>query len=212
MACFSLRRLLEPDGFLRTAASPGHCGRVRRKVEVPALADAPRERVCRRVSKGHPVKKLTRQSIAASTFTLGGFAVHVLTASGAAFALLALMAAVETKWAAMFAWLGAALVVAGVGGGVEFKNNATIATNGLDTPGATIGCNLKFREDFAGVQFGQDIARLNAMGWNLHLGTTAGYLETKGSPVGGKGRAFNRAINSNNNKHLTNVFRSHVES
>jgi phosphatidylcholine synthase len=62
------------------------------------------------------VKKLTRQSIAASIFTLGGFAVHVLTASGAACALLALMAAVEMKWAAMFAWLGAALVVDAVDG------------------------------------------------------------------------------------------------
>jgi hypothetical protein len=70
-----------------------------------------------------------------------------------------------------------------VGGGVEFKNNSTIVATGLT--GSLIGCDLKFREDFAGVQFGQDIARLNAMGWNLHLGTTAGYLETKGSPVGG---------------------------
>jgi phosphatidylcholine synthase len=62
------------------------------------------------------VKKLTRQSIAASGFTLGGFAVHVLTASGAACALFALMAAVEAKWAATFAWLGAALVVDAVDG------------------------------------------------------------------------------------------------
>jgi phosphatidylcholine synthase len=37
--------------------------------------------------------------------------VHVLTASGAALALLALDAAVGRRWAAMFAWLGAALLV-----------------------------------------------------------------------------------------------------
>ena len=49
--------------------------------------------------------------MAANGFTIVGFCIHVLTASGAACALLALMAAVEAKWAAMFAWLGIALVL-----------------------------------------------------------------------------------------------------
>src|SRR3974377_401597 len=40
-----------------------------------------------------------------------GFLVPVLTASGAALALLALHAAVDGRWSAMFAWLGAALLV-----------------------------------------------------------------------------------------------------
>jgi phosphatidylcholine synthase len=62
------------------------------------------------------VKKLTRQSIAASGSKLGAFGVHVLTASGAACALAALLAAVEAKWAAMFAWLGVALLVDAVDG------------------------------------------------------------------------------------------------
>jgi phosphatidylcholine synthase len=39
------------------------------------------------------------------------FSVHVFTASGAAFALLALVAAVDRRWASMFAWLGVALIV-----------------------------------------------------------------------------------------------------
>jgi phosphatidylcholine synthase len=43
--------------------------------------------------------------------TLGRFSVHVLTAAGAACALLALMAAVAEQWAIMFAWLGLALIV-----------------------------------------------------------------------------------------------------
>jgi len=43
-------------------------------------------------------------------------AVHVLTASGAAFALLALVAATERTWTPMFLWLGAALLVDGVDG------------------------------------------------------------------------------------------------
>ncbi|HUI96749.1 MAG TPA: phosphatidylcholine synthase [Xanthobacteraceae bacterium] len=40
-----------------------------------------------------------------------GFLIHVLTASGAALALLALDAAVGRHWAAMFMWLGIALLV-----------------------------------------------------------------------------------------------------
>src|SRR3984893_1379468 len=54
--------------------------------------------------------------MAADGVTIVGFGVHVLTASGAACALLALMAAVEAEWAAMFAWLGVALVVDAVDG------------------------------------------------------------------------------------------------
>ncbi|MGE3996538.1 MAG: phosphatidylcholine/phosphatidylserine synthase [Variibacter sp.] len=42
---------------------------------------------------------------------IAGFMVHILTASGAALALLALLAATDARWSAMFAWLGLALVV-----------------------------------------------------------------------------------------------------
>jgi phosphatidylcholine synthase len=44
------------------------------------------------------------------------FSVHILTACGAACALLALMAAVRGAWPAMFLWLGVALVIDGVDG------------------------------------------------------------------------------------------------
>src|SRR5271165_2260191 len=44
------------------------------------------------------------------------FAIHVLTASGAAFALLALVAATEHKWSRMFVWLGVALFVDAIDG------------------------------------------------------------------------------------------------
>jgi phosphatidylcholine synthase len=44
------------------------------------------------------------------------FAVHVFTASGAACALLALIAAVRNDWTQMFVWLGIALFVDGVDG------------------------------------------------------------------------------------------------
>src|SRR3984885_11096865 len=48
--------------------------------------------------------------------TTAAFAVHVFTASGAACALLALIAAVRTDWTQMFVWLGVALVIDGVDG------------------------------------------------------------------------------------------------
>ncbi len=44
------------------------------------------------------------------------FAVHLLTASGTAFAFLALIAAVDRKWSLMFLWLGIALIVDGLDG------------------------------------------------------------------------------------------------
>src|SRR6266702_4571068 len=49
------------------------------------------------------------------------FAVHVFTASGAALALAALIAAVERYWALMFLCLGAALIVDGIDGTIARK-------------------------------------------------------------------------------------------
>jgi phosphatidylcholine synthase len=51
-----------------------------------------------------------------STVRASAFAVHVFTASGAALGLLALFAATEGDWPAMFAWLGLALFVDGIDG------------------------------------------------------------------------------------------------
>jgi len=47
---------------------------------------------------------------------VGAFAVHVLTASGAALALISLILATGGHWAAMFACLGLALIVDGIDG------------------------------------------------------------------------------------------------
>ena len=52
----------------------------------------------------------------ASVATLRAFAVHILTASGAALALLALILATGGQWTAMFVCLGLALVVDGIDG------------------------------------------------------------------------------------------------
>ncbi len=56
------------------------------------------------------------------------FSVHLLTGSGAALALMALVAATQGNWRLMFGWLGLALVVDGIDGPlarrVDIKTNA----------------------------------------------------------------------------------------
>jgi phosphatidylcholine synthase len=47
---------------------------------------------------------------------ISAFAVHMLTASGAALALLALIAAAQGAWVSMFLWLGVAMIVDGADG------------------------------------------------------------------------------------------------
>src|SRR5260370_311951 len=65
----------------------------------------------------------------------------------------------------------------GVGGHLS---TSTTSTTGVVNFGATvkgnITCNSRTLEDFAGVQIGTDVARLNVNGWNLHVGSTVGYL------------------------------------
>ena len=58
-----------------------------------------------------------------SATKLRAFSVHLLTASGSFLALLALTAAGEERWVAMFWWLGAALVVDGIDGPIARKLN-----------------------------------------------------------------------------------------
>jgi len=56
------------------------------------------------------------------------FSVHIFTACGAGFALLAMVAAVAQDWTMMFVWLGVALIIDGVDGSlaraVDTPNNA----------------------------------------------------------------------------------------
>jgi phosphatidylcholine synthase len=52
--------------------------------------------------------------------------VHLLTASGAVFAMLAMLAAVEANWAMMFLWLLVALVVDGIDGPLARRYNVTL--------------------------------------------------------------------------------------
>ncbi len=61
-------------------------------------------------TRGGDGERLSRAQIA------GAFSIHLLTASGAGIALLALMAAADHAWSQMFLWLGLALLVDGLDG------------------------------------------------------------------------------------------------
>jgi opacity protein-like surface antigen len=86
---------------------------------------------------------------------------------------------------------GGGVWVRGVGGGIDVKSstNTAVSANTNLPPGGTataaIACAQQIHQNFAGVQAGADIARLNINGWNTHVGATAGYLETRGHVVGG---------------------------
>ena len=65
----------------------------------------------------------------------------------------------------------------GVGGHLSAGTTATAGNISFGTPQqGSITCNTRTLEDFAGVQIGTDFARLNVNGWNLHAGSTVGYL------------------------------------
>jgi opacity protein-like surface antigen len=59
------------------------------------------------------------------------------------------------------------------------SNSVGVSTGAGISNTATTACANSQHESFAGVQVGADIARLNWDGWNVHLGTTAGYLGSK---------------------------------
>ena len=73
--------------------------------------------------------------------------------------------------------------------GGEANISSTSVTNGTANGGgglvppvnnaSTTTCANAQHDSFAGVQVGGDIARLNWNGWNVHVGTTAGYLGSK---------------------------------
>ena len=68
----------------------------------------------------------------------------------------------------------------GVGGHLSASTTATAGNISFGTPQqGSITCNTRTLEDFAGVQVGTDFARLNVNGWNLHAGSTIGYLGSK---------------------------------
>lgn len=74
------------------------------------------------------------------------------------------------------------------GGQATVSSTSTTQTLNQSLPAAldqttTVNCNNQIRENYAGFQIGADTARLNWNGWNLHLGTTAGYLESNSTSL-----------------------------
>jgi opacity protein-like surface antigen len=68
----------------------------------------------------------------------------------------------------------------GVGGHLSANTTATAGNISFGTPQqGNITCNTRTVEDFAGIQTGADFSRLNVNGWNLHAGSTIGYLGSK---------------------------------
>ena len=83
---------------------------------------------------------------------------------------------------------GGGVWVRGVGG--HLSTSTTSTTGNINFGGPVSGgitCNARTREYFAGTQIGADFARLNLNGWNLHFGSTVGYLGANtrdGTPPG----------------------------
>ncbi len=85
---------------------------------------------------------------------------------------------------------GGGVWVRSVGGEVQYEGSPTLSSGGVSVPGGSVGCPSGFHQDFGGFQVGQDIAKLNFMGWNIHAGPTAGYVGGSGNSTGGYAPAF----------------------
>src|SRR5262245_37899116 len=95
---------------------------------------------------------------------------------------------------------GGGVWVRSVGGGVDVKSNSsTVVTANGAVPGlpqnTPVNCNQTIHQNFVGVQLGTDIARLNINGWNVHVGTTAGYTESRGKVLSGAFSSFDTFAN-----------------
>jgi opacity protein-like surface antigen len=77
----------------------------------------------------------------------------------------------------------------GIGGSVTTRTSGSYAygASALNPAGGG-NCRTTTSQDFAGVQVGADISRLNIDGYNMHFGVTAGYSESSVSSPTGTGR------------------------
>jgi opacity protein-like surface antigen len=75
--------------------------------------------------------------------------------------------------------LGGGVWARGIGGQTDFKSTSSsnYTFGGAPLTGG-ITCNTTTKLNFAGVQIGTDAAQLNVDGWNLHAGSTLGYIGT----------------------------------
>ena len=78
---------------------------------------------------------------------------------------------------------------------ISNSSNTQLQASGAGPAGtvvntSTTACASSTTESFAGVQVGTDIARLNWNGWNVHLGTTVGYLGSREKDDNGFNNTF----------------------
>jgi opacity protein-like surface antigen len=74
---------------------------------------------------------------------------------------------------------GGGIWARGIGGEISTKSvttNNAVGTGGAAGTLVNTKCNNDLHQIFSGLQVGTDIAKLNMNGWNVHLGTTAGFL------------------------------------
>jgi outer membrane autotransporter protein len=94
---------------------------------------------------------------------------------------------------------GSGIWIRGLGGEMTLNSSTSIGAALTQGSSSSVGgttCSTQFHQTFGGFQLGFDVAKLNVGGWNLTLGTTAGFLETTGHITGGSGLAYNGAFNS----------------
>jgi outer membrane autotransporter protein len=89
---------------------------------------------------------------------------------------------------------GGGVWVRGIGGEIETKaavGSTFTFGNPVGTGAAgTVNCNASTKLEFAGTQVGTDMARLNWNGWNVHVGSMAGYMSAKASDTTGASVGF----------------------
>jgi phosphatidylcholine synthase len=98
------------------------------------------------------------------------FAIHLLTASGAAFALLAVMAIAAKDWNAAFLWLGVALLVDGIDGPLARRHHVRERLPKWD------GAALDFVIDYTTYVFAPAIIVAQALGLPPLWGAVAGVI------------------------------------
>lgn len=98
------------------------------------------------------------------------FAIHLFTASGAAFALLAIMAIADRHWNAAFVWLGIALLVDGIDGPIARRCRVRERLPKWD------GAALDFVIDYTTYVFAPAIIIAQALALPDIVGQTTGIL------------------------------------
>lgn len=84
---------------------------------------------------------------------------------------------------------GGGIWVRGIGGTFDTTTPGNYNNSGsLLGPAVSGTCRTRTFQDYAGVQLGSDIARLNVNGFNVHVGVTGGYSDASVSSPTGQGR------------------------